>query len=112
MRVRLEGTRLWSVAGLHVGDGITGRVAEDSLHSVGEPAPVGDPIVDAIGDSKCRVDVLHHLDGGVGSGDATQSSAIRKVSSPVGDPIFETTGERGGRWFSAQRPDLSLGAFR
>ncbi len=74
---------------------------------MGEPAPVGDPIVDAIGDSKCRVDALQDLDGGVSSGDTTQTSPIRKMSSPVGGPVLEASGERGGRRFSGQRPDLS-----
>ena len=74
---------------------------------MGEPAQVGDPIVDAIGDSKCRVDVLFDLDCGVGSGDAAQTRPIRKMGAPVGDPVLETQRERRGRLFSSHRPDLS-----
>jgi hypothetical protein len=75
---------------------------------VGEPAQVGDPIVDAIGDSKCPVDVLLDLDCGVGSGDAAQTRPIRKMGPPVGDPVLETQGERRRRLFSSHRPDLSF----
>ena len=72
---------------------------------MGEPAPVGDRIVDALGDSKRRVDVLQDIDGGVGSGDATQARTIGKMSPPVGGPVLETSGERSGR-FSGQRPTV------
>jgi hypothetical protein len=80
-----------------VGDGITGRVAEDSLHSVGESAPVGDRVGDAIGDLEGRVEVCDHLLGGVGSDNATQSSPVRKMCLRPLDPILQTLIQCGVR---------------
>ena len=92
---------------LRVRDGITGRVAQDSLHSVGEPAPVGDQVEHAIGHLEARVKVCDHVCWAVGSDNATQSGAISEMRPPIGVPILETPGKRGGRPFSGQWPDLS-----
>ena len=79
------------------GDGIAGRVADDSLHSVGEPAPVGDRVGDAIGHLEGRVEVSDHLCGGVGSDNATQSSPVGKMCLRPGDPILQTLIQCGVR---------------
>ena len=79
------------------GDGIAGRVADDSLHSVGEPAPVGDRVGDAIGHLEGRVEVCDHLCGGVGSDNATQSSPVRKMCLRPLDPILQTLIQCGVR---------------
>ena len=73
-----------------MGDGVVGRVADDSLHSVGKPAPVGDRVGDAVGHLAGRVDVCDDLCGGVGSDNATQSRPVRKMCVRPLDPILET----------------------
>ena len=79
-----------------MGDGIAGRVADDALHSVSEPAPVGDRVGDAVGDLESRVEVCH-LCGGVGPDNATQSSPVRKMClRPLG-PILQTLIQCGVR---------------
>ena len=85
------------VAGLPVGDEIAGSVADDSLDSVGEPAPVGNRVGDAVGHLEGRVEVCDHLRGCVGSDNATQSSPVRKVClRPLG-PILQTLIQCGVR---------------
>ena len=79
------------------GDGIAGRVADDSLDSVSEPAPVGDWVGDAIGHLEGRVEVCDHLCGGVGSDNATQSSPVRKMRLRPLDAILQTLIQCGVR---------------
>jgi hypothetical protein len=85
------------IAGLRVGDGIAGRVAEDSLHSMSEPAPVGDRVGDAIGSLEGPVEVCDDLCCGVGSDNATQPSPVRKLCLRPRDPILQTLIQCGAR---------------
>ena len=62
-------------------------VAEDSQHSVGEAAPVGDGIDESIGQLEGWVEVCDHLGGGVGSDDATKSRPVLEVGLCPFDPV-------------------------
>ena len=86
-----------ATAGLRVGHGIAGRVADDSEHSVCEPAPIRDRVGDSIGYLEGRVEVCDYLSGGVGSDNATQSSPVRKVCVRPFDAIAQTPIQCGGR---------------
>ena len=69
--------------------GIVGRLANDPLHSVSEPAPVGRGVVDAIGHRRSRVEARHRLTGVVSSGDPTQPSPVGKMCPRPLDPILQ-----------------------
>ena len=80
-----------------MGGGIADSVAEDSLHSVGEAAPVGDRIGYVIGHLEGRVEVCDDLGGGVSSGNATKSSPVSKMCLRPRQPILQTLVQRGSR---------------
>ena len=75
--------------------GTAGSLANDSLHSVGEPAPVGDRVCHAIGQLVVRVEVCDDLGGGVGSGNATESSPVREMCLRPPEPMLQALVECG-----------------
>ena len=57
---------------------------------MGEPAAVGDWVVEAIGLPEGRADACHDVRGGVGSDDATQTNSVSEMSIRVPDAVFQT----------------------
>ena len=77
--------------------GTAGSGAEDSLHSVGEAAPVGDRVGHAVGHLVIRVEVCDDLGGGVASGNAAQSSPVGSMCLRPRDPILQALIQCGSR---------------
>jgi hypothetical protein len=64
---------------------------------MGEAAPVGDRVAYPIGHLEGPVEVCDDLGGGVGSGNATQSSPVGKMCLRPRDPILQALIQCGSR---------------
>jgi hypothetical protein len=86
---RRESPRQGAVAASLPRYGIVGRLTNDPLHSVSEPAPVGGRVVDVIGHRRSRVEARHRLTRVVSPGDTTQPRPVGKMCPRPFDPILQ-----------------------
>lgn len=81
----------WEALGASPRYGVAGRLVEDSLHPVSEPAPVGGRVGDAVGHREPRVEVRHDLGRVLGSDDAPETSPVGKMRPRPIDPSHQAS---------------------